>query len=70
MEVVKYKQIVKQKVKKKPVKMPVGAGGTFRLTKWDCETVPEVTDPQADPRCSEIVEWELGKDIKTIYKRT
>lgn len=51
------------------VKVPIAAKGKFQLIKWDCEVVPEVKDPQQDPRCREIIEWELGGPKKTIYKK-
>lgn len=43
----------------------------FRLIKWDADTAPEkaVEHPENDPRCAEILEWELGGPLKTIYKK-
>lgn len=43
----------------------------FRLIKWDAEQAPEkaVEHPEQDPRCAEILEWELGGPLKQIYKK-
>lgn len=45
----------------------------FRVIKWD-EPKPElvpvgIDHPEKDPRCAEIIEWEMGGPQKTIYKR-
>lgn len=43
----------------------------FRLIKWDMDQAPEqaVPEPEKDPRCAEIIEWELNGPLKKIYKR-
>lgn len=43
----------------------------FRLVKWEAEQAPEnpVARPEDDPRCVEVIEWELGKPKKIIYQR-
>ena len=50
-------------------KLSIPTKGRFRLVKWDCEVVPEIKDPQQDPRCREIIEWDLGGPKKLIYKK-
>lgn len=52
-------------------KLPIPTKGKFRLIKWDCDTAPEkeTENPQQDPRCREIIEWEMGGPKKTIYKK-
>ena len=52
-------------------KKRVGLKQTFQLVKWDGD-VPgclEIEKPQDDPRCVEIVEWELGQPKTTVYKK-
>ena len=43
---------------------------SFKLIKWDAEVAPDpMPHPEQDPRCAEIIEWELGGPQKQIYKR-
>ena len=54
----------------KPAKMKAGSKRSFKLIKWDAEIAPEpMPNPESDPRCAEIVEWELGGPTRTTYKR-
>ena len=44
----------------------------FSLVKWDGdapEDWKQIEKPENDPRCVEIVAWELGKPKQTTYKR-
>ena len=43
----------------------------FKLVKWEMETAPEVAvaEPEKDPRCVEVIEWELDGPKKVTYKR-
>lgn len=51
-------------------KLSVGLKQRFRLIKWDCDLAPDpMQNPEQDPRCAEIIEWDLNGPKKTIYKR-
>lgn len=42
---------------------------SFKLTKWEGDEPEGVDKPEDDPRCVEILEWELGQKPRVIHRR-
>jgi hypothetical protein len=42
---------------------------SFKLTKWDGEEPKDCDNPEAHPRCVEVLEWDLGEKARVTHRR-